>query len=209
MAAQFSWPKGKRAALSLTFDDARLSQMDRGIPLMDQHGVKGTFYVSMRAMHQRLDGWKRAVAKGHEVGNHTFSHPCSGNFGWSRDAALENYDLAQMEEDIIKSNSEIQKALGGKTTTFAVPGGQKFVGPGEKTHSYVPLIAKHFVAGRGFRDESTNDPMFCDLAQLCGQDSDSQPFDQLQPWIDDAVKTGRWTVFVSHEVGDTIRQTMP
>src|ERR1051326_5398115 len=97
MANPFTWPKGKHAALSLTFDDARLSQMDRGLPLLDKHGVKATFYVSMSTMHQRLDGWKRAIANGHEVGNHTFSHPCTGNFGWSRNAALENYDLAKME----------------------------------------------------------------------------------------------------------------
>lgn len=208
MSSQFIWPHGKRAALSLSFDDARLSQMDRGIPLLDKHGVKATFYVTVNSMHRRLDGWKRAVANGHEVGNHTLTHPCSGNFGWSQDAALENYTLARMEADIAKSNEEIQQSLGVKTTTFAFPCGQKFVGRGEKTHSYVPLIAQHFVAGRGFRDESTNDPMFCDLAQLCGQDSDDQPFEQLKPWLDDAVKNGRWTIFVSHEVGDTVCQAM-
>lgn len=208
MANQFRWPNGKRAALSLTFDDARLSQIDHGIPLMDKHGVRGTFYVSLRAMHERLDGWKRAIARGHEVGNHTVSHPCTGNFGWSHDAALENYDLARMESDLVKAGAEIQQALGIKTTTFAFPCGQKFVGRGENTRSYVPLVAKHFLAGRGFRDESTNDPMFCDLAQLCGQDSDCQPFEQLKPWIEDAVKTGKWTIFVSHETGDTVHQTM-
>src|ERR1043165_7252823 len=102
MATQFDWPKGKRAALSLTFDDARLSQIDRGIPILDQHGVKATFYVSMRAMHQRIEGWKHAVANGHEVGNHTASHRCTGNFGWARSAALEDFDLARMEEDLAR-----------------------------------------------------------------------------------------------------------
>ena len=67
---------------------------------------------------------------------------------------------ARLVEDIIRSHAEIQRALGAKTTTFAFPSGQKFVGRGEKTHSYVPLIANHFVAGRDFRDETMNDPLF-------------------------------------------------
>ena len=39
------WPEGKKTALSLTFDDARLSQVDQGLPLLDAYGVKATFYV--------------------------------------------------------------------------------------------------------------------------------------------------------------------
>ena len=34
---KFSWPEGKKMALSLTFDDARLSQIDTGIPLLDKY----------------------------------------------------------------------------------------------------------------------------------------------------------------------------
>jgi peptidoglycan/xylan/chitin deacetylase (PgdA/CDA1 family) len=46
----FRWPAGKRAAISLTFDDARVSQIDAGIPLLERCGVKATFYVSPSAM---------------------------------------------------------------------------------------------------------------------------------------------------------------
>ena len=31
----FQWPDGKKMAISLTFDDARLSQVDKGISLLD------------------------------------------------------------------------------------------------------------------------------------------------------------------------------
>ena len=59
---KFQWPDGKKMALSLTFDDARLSQIDKGIPLLDKYGIKGTFYLSPGAMLQRTEGWKKAVA---------------------------------------------------------------------------------------------------------------------------------------------------
>ena len=41
-AGAFPWPDGARAAVSLTFDDARPSQVDVGLPVFDRHGVKVT-----------------------------------------------------------------------------------------------------------------------------------------------------------------------
>jgi hypothetical protein len=38
--APFAWPAGARAALSLSFDDARPSQVEVGTALLDRHGVK-------------------------------------------------------------------------------------------------------------------------------------------------------------------------
>ena len=38
--SDFQWPEGKKMALSLTFDDARLSQIDNGIPLFDKFGTR-------------------------------------------------------------------------------------------------------------------------------------------------------------------------
>ena len=35
----FSWPEGKHAAISLTFDDARISQVDNGLPILDEYGA--------------------------------------------------------------------------------------------------------------------------------------------------------------------------
>lgn len=79
----FSMAGGIKAAISLSFDDARLSQVDVGTPLFDQYGVKATFVLVPSAVEKRLDQWKRAAAAGHELGNHTLYHPCSGNFSWS------------------------------------------------------------------------------------------------------------------------------
>ena len=67
------WPAGIRAALSLSFDDARWSQTSNGLPLLDAHGVKATFYVSLKLMEQKLEAWRRAVANGHEIGNKQLS----------------------------------------------------------------------------------------------------------------------------------------
>lgn len=206
-AGAFRWPEGKRAAVSFSFDDARLSQVDVGLPLLDRYGAKATFYVSPRSMVKRLEGWKKAAAAGHEIGNHSATHPCSGNYAFSAKNALEDYTLTRMEENVDEANREIERQLGVKPVTFAYPCGQKFVGRGLQTQSYVPLVAKRFLAGRGFNDESANDPVRVDLAQILGIDSDGMSFEQMKRLADSAAAQGRWLVFAGHEIGPPGNQT--
>jgi len=204
----FAWPQGIRGAVSLTFDDARTSQIDVGLPILDAHGVKATFYVSPEPMESRLPAWKEALANGHEIGNHSLRHPCTGNFPWARHKALEDYTLVQMEQELTAANATIESTLGIQPATFAYPCGQKYVGRGAKLNSYVPLVAEMFLAGRGWLDEGTNDPAFCDLAQLMGMELDGLDPAQAKTLIDKAVETGTWLVFCGHDIGDGERQTV-
>ncbi len=204
----FTWPNGKRAAVSLTFDDARPSQVDQGVPILNAYGARATFYLSPPNIAQRITQWKAAVAAGHEMGNHTLLHPCTGNFAWSRANALEGYTLERMEQELLEASAFIRQALGVSPQTFAYPCGQKFIGRGQAVRSYVPLVAKHFLAGRGFKDEAVHDPLAGDLAQVMGIDADDQPFEQLKVWIDRAAQAGGWLVFAAHDVGDFERQAM-
>jgi peptidoglycan-N-acetylglucosamine deacetylase len=203
----FQWPEGKRVAVSLSFDDARASQMDTGVALFDRYDAKVTFYVNPKNMERRLEAWKRAAARGYEIGNHSMSHPCSGNFPWSRSNAIEDYTLARMEEELDGATRETERMLGVKPSTFAYPCGEKFIGRGAETKSYVPLVAKRFRAGRGFRDESANAPAFCDLAQLLAVESDGMSFEEMKKAVLAAAEQGGWLVFAGHEIGKPGNQT--
>jgi len=205
--ARFPWPEGKRVAVSLSFDDARPSQVDVGVPLLNEYGVRATFYVSPSRVPERLDGWKAAVAAGHEMGNHSMRHACTGNFAWSRQKALEDYTPTQMAKELDQANAEIQRLLGVHAATFAYPCGQKFVGRGKRVRSYVPLVAERFIAGRGWRDETANDPAFCDPAQLLAVELDGLTFEQLKVLIDAAAEQGSWLVLAGHDIGQKGRQT--
>lgn len=205
--APFKWPEGKRVALSLTFDDARLSQVDKGTDLLDKHGVKATFYVLPGQVKERLEGWKKAVASGHEIGSHSLNHPCSGNFAWSREKALENYTTEKMRAELIESNKSIEALLGVKPEVFAYPCGQTFVGRGANAKSYVPVIAELYLSGRGWLDEGPNDPTFCDLAQLTGMEMDGKNFEDLRPLLESAEKNHLWVVLAGHEMNDSGQQT--
>jgi peptidoglycan/xylan/chitin deacetylase (PgdA/CDA1 family) len=181
LAAQtktFQWPNGKTAALSLTFDDARVSQVDAGIPFLNKLETKATFYVLSSAYTQRLEAWKAALKAGHEIAHHTKTHACTGNYAFAKNKALEDFTLTRMAEDL------------------------------DNTQSYVPLIAKRFVTGRGYLDEAANDPTICDLSALMGSGLDNLTFPQMKAQLDAAIKDHRWLIFAGHEMGLTNRNQM-
>ena len=205
--APFPWPDGKKAALSLTFDDARESQVDVGLPLLKEHGVRATFYVLPDGARKRLAGWRAALLAGHEIGNHSNTHPCTGNFAFSRENALEEYTLERIERDLAVASLFASRELGREPSGFAYPCGQSFVGRGEGVRSYVPVVARLFRTGRLYMGEDSNDPAFCDLAQLLAVNLDGLPFEEVRPLVDKAVAEGRWLILAGHEIGEGGFQT--
>jgi len=203
----FPWPEGKRAAVSLTFDDGRTSQADVGAPLFDRLGAKVTFYVNPAAVERRLEGWKKAAAAGHEIGNHSLNHPCSGNFPFARQKALEEYTLEKMRHEITEGALRIKQLLGVDPKSFAYPCGQTFVGRGRDLKSYVPIVAELHQSGRLWMSEGPVDPAFADMAQLTGMETDGKEFDDMKAILENAKKTGMWVVFAGHDIGETGRQT--
>lgn len=203
----FSWPQGKQMALSLSFDDARESQVTIGTHLLDSLGVKVTFYVNPGSVRNQLPGWRAAVKSGHEIANHSLTHPCSGNFVWSRENALEEFSLDQMEHQLVECTRQIKEMLGVETRIFAYPCGQTYVGKWLMTKSYVPLVAKHFQSGRGWMNEAPNDPLHCNFDQLYCIPMDGKSFEELLPIIEGARKNGQWLIFGGHEINTSGDQT--
>jgi peptidoglycan/xylan/chitin deacetylase (PgdA/CDA1 family) len=205
--ATFLWPQGKVLAISLSFDDARMSQVDIGTDLLDKYDVKATFYVVPAAVEKNLKGWKKAVQSGHEIGNHTVRHPCTGNLEWSRNNALENYTVGQMKTELLEAQREIEQLLGVEAQSFAYPCGQTFVGRGTETETYIPVVADMFSTGRGSLNQGANDPLFCDFSNLIATDSDGKDFQEILVMIESARSNNQWIILAGHEIGDAGTQT--
>ena len=205
--SELEWPQGRRAAVSLSFDDARESQPDIGAALFERFKTKVTFYVVPPRVEGRLEGWKRLAKAGHEIANHPQLHPCSGNFAFSRDRALEDYTLERMRDELIESNRLLEKMLGTSPTSFAYPCGQSTLGRGVEAKSYVPLVAELFASGRGWLDEAPNDPSYVDMAQLTGIEMDGKDFADLLPLLESVRENGQWLVLAGHEINRQGRQT--
>lgn len=202
MAEKFAWPDNKKVAVSISFDDARKTQPTTAIPVLNAHDIKGTFYVLPLGVGEAQSAWAEAVAAGHEIGNHTVSHPCTANFNFSSSNALEDYTLERMEGELLRANDQIEALLGVRPKTFAYPCGQNFVGRGTELKSYIPLVAKHFIAGRGYPNELHNRPEVCDLARAHGLAFDAMPFQEMKKWIELAKQDNGWTILAGHEVAE-------
>lgn len=149
-AGPFAWPDGTRAAVSLAYDDALPSQLDHALPALDRHGLKATFYLPLSSdtVRTRLADWRDVAAKGHELGNHTLFHQCSGapeNRAWveaHRD--LDAIAAAQMAEQVLLANTLLAAIDGRDARTLAVPCGDAIAG-GE---DYVARVRHAFVGIR-------------------------------------------------------------
>ena len=203
----FPWPNGAKMALSLTFDDGRASQVTDGVPVLDSFGVKVTFYAQPENLLEELELWQKAVASGHEFGNHTIGHPCTGNFAWVRydSVVLESYDLDRMRAEVLQANDKIEELLGVRPVSFAYPCGQTYVGRGTNTKSYVPLIAELFQTGRRWLDETTNAPAHFDPAQVMAMRMDGEDFSTIRRLIERTKRNENWLVLAGHGIGDSTR----
>ncbi|NKB71051.1 MAG: polysaccharide deacetylase family protein [Candidatus Latescibacteria bacterium] len=201
----FPWPGGAKMALSLTFDDGRSSQVTHAVPLLDSMNVKATFYAQPENLLEELALWQQAAVAGHEFGNHTIGHPCTGNFAWVRydGVVLESYDLDRMRAEIVQANDEIEKLLGVRPVSFAYPCGQTYVGRGRDTQSYVPLVAELFQTGRRWLDETSNAPDHFDTAQVMAMRMDGEDFSRVRRMIEGTKRNENWLVLAGHSVSDS------
>jgi len=200
------WPHGARGAVSLTFDDGAESQLKRAIPLMNKRGLRGTFYLCPKGddYAARLAVWKDVLAAGHEIGNHSLNHTCSRNFNPQRGArGLETMSLADIEKDVVDAERRLREVLGPVAArSFCYPCYQTDVGEGLTRQSYVPVIAKHFVAGRAAGEYAFfNSPYNADLHHLTSVPTERMPSVEMVGLAELAARRGHWIIFVFHDIG--------
>jgi len=147
-ADAFAWPGGARAAVSLAYDDALDSQLDNAVPTLDRHGVKGTFYLQLSSppVAARLQEWRAAAGRGHEQGNHSLFHQCSGA-GPDRSWVAAHRDLAttgreQMVDQVLLANTMLAAIDGQRERTYTAPCGDVMALGGD----YLPALRSAFVA---------------------------------------------------------------
>lgn len=66
----------RERVVALTFDDGpHPRHTPRMLDLLDRHQVKATFFMMGRNVERHPDVVLQVLARGHEVGNHSYSHP--------------------------------------------------------------------------------------------------------------------------------------
>ena len=68
-------PAAGRKLVALTFDDGPGEYVDDILDTLQRHNAKGTFFLLGHKVRTNPDQVRRMVAEGHQIGNHTESHP--------------------------------------------------------------------------------------------------------------------------------------
>ena len=99
--------------IAMTFDDGPDPKLTpKLLDLLKAKGIKATFFVVGQNASEYPDVLKRAVAEGHEIANHSWSHP---NFAKMSDGAVGN--------ELQKTQDAIMRATGIKPVLLRPPYG--------------------------------------------------------------------------------------
>ncbi|GAI07615.1 unnamed protein product [marine sediment metagenome] len=118
---EFTWPDGTKAAVCLTYDDGIDTQLDIAIPDLEIENFRGTFYLEGDNLTQdRIDKWREAARKGHELGNHTIFHPCSRNYNFVwKEFESEDYTVRRMMLELSVMNNILYAIDGEVSRSYA------------------------------------------------------------------------------------------
>jgi peptidoglycan/xylan/chitin deacetylase (PgdA/CDA1 family) len=179
----------RAAAISYTFDDNLRDQYTLAVPMLNEVGFKGTFFVipSVTAetpqegeqkeheekVSKRWGGisWpelKEMAAQGHEIGSHTWSHKKLSK------TAAENVD-----PEFSKAYDAIKTRIGKPPLTLAFP-------YNSSTPELQAAALKYYVAYRAYQIGT----------------SDKTTVASLNAWADKLVKDKKWGVLMAHAIGN-------
>jgi peptidoglycan/xylan/chitin deacetylase (PgdA/CDA1 family) len=176
-----------------------------GVPLLERFGFKATFYINPGDGYENaLKAWRDVADRGHEIGNHSVTHPCSCNFpGDPGCRGLENMTLEDIRLDIVKAHERIRSLIPNGSRTFAYPCYQTSVGRGLNKRSYVPIVAEIFLAARAYGERGySNSPLACDLHELWSWPADRMRCEEMIGLTVKTVHEGRWAIFTFHGIDE-------
>ena len=98
--------------IALTFDDGPGPYTAHLLDILDQHGAKATFFLIGSKVSAQADVLRRMHSRGHQLGNHSWSHP-----------ELPKLPIDQIAGEIDRTNNAIKQATGVKPTILRPPYG--------------------------------------------------------------------------------------
>jgi peptidoglycan/xylan/chitin deacetylase (PgdA/CDA1 family) len=109
----FSWVHVDGPYIALTFDDGPSAKLtSKLLDLLGAHHIKATFFVIGQNVADHPEIVARAAREGHEIGNHSWSHPA---FAKMSDEAVRR--------ELQKTDDAIHSATGNRPTLLRPPYG--------------------------------------------------------------------------------------
>lgn len=103
----------------LTFDDGPSANTEQILNILQDYGVKATFFVIGSETEFSKHIYRRIIEEGHTIGLHSYNHVYADVYA-SEDAFMDSmYRLRDLVESITGVKSDIIRFPGGSNTTFA------------------------------------------------------------------------------------------
>jgi peptidoglycan/xylan/chitin deacetylase (PgdA/CDA1 family) len=180
----------QRPIVSFTFDDVPETALSNGARILEQFGVRGTFYTAgglSGRVHDGQpmladDGYRELASRGHELGHHTFSHRSPVRLA------------GRYRDDLDRNDAFLTRVTDGYAKNFAFPYG--LTSPAAQR-----AVDRRFRSGRSVLpgiNRGPADPGFLLSVEIGGR-SEPEP---LLGWIDDVVAAPGWLIYFTHDVKD-------
>jgi hypothetical protein len=204
----FHWPEGIQGAVSLSYDDGLEVHHAAVAPLLESHGLCGTFYIPVNVLARGPDPfiWKRVADQGHELGNHSIFHPCRKGHDLKESWLMPCYQLQTYSErrwvdEMAVANGVLRMIDGRDDRTFGNTCCDITIGPDDHEINIEPMINKLFVSARGQFLAKSVSPLSAQFTNLGHYGCDDMSFAEVKQIIDESVAKGEWAIFMTHGVG--------
>lgn len=180
------WHQFKKAAISYTFDDNTPKQLTVAMPLFDRIGYNATLYPVIN-WDLNWEGYRAAVANGHEIGSHTVTHMNLGNPSIADEVK---------EDEVTRSKSVIDEEIkDAECVTIAYP----FCNIGVEE-----VLPKHYIAGRVCTGvvETSTPADFYRISSICCGTQGLNTVSELNHTVSSALKNQGWCVLMFHAIDD-------
>ena len=98
--------------IALTFDDGPGPYTEKLLDILDKYDAKATFFLIGSKVSARANTLRRMQSRGHQLGNHSWSHP-----------ELNKVSAEQLASEIDQTNNVIKQAVGTKPNIIRPPYG--------------------------------------------------------------------------------------
>ena len=105
---------GESAVIAVTFDDGPGDWTPAVLDLLARHAAHATFFYLGERVQGSAKVVRRAVAEGHEPGNHLFSH--------RHPKALSDEEI---RDEVVRTAAEIERAVGTAASLLRPPYGEE------------------------------------------------------------------------------------
>jgi peptidoglycan/xylan/chitin deacetylase (PgdA/CDA1 family) len=185
--------------VSVTYDDGLDSHLDIAVPALEARGLTGTFYVTLENIAKRATEWQEIVARGHELANHTVSHPCDlGGRQWGRYA---NTQIAPVNRTLAGWGETVSRR------DFAYPCDVTNLGPGtpnRQLQRFEAILRAQHIASARTSEGPPNSQRWAHAhpyqLQALAVGFDATSLHQLVAYVRRAQLENRWAILVFHDI---------